>query len=230
MNFSGDTNMTKRVDEQSDQDLDQLTQLQPDDEMMPGGAADAVASGGRSIPIDDNEEPDAPAANHADQAAQDVSEQARTSVEHDIDALKVENDELQQKVLRMSADYQNYVRRSEQNVGKARDEMVMTVARSVVGVLDHFDRALEIETNTATVDSLMQGMQLVRDELLKSLETFGVRRLEARQGDEFDPNRHEALMRTSVEGMDANCIAQQLQPGYLLGDKTIRPAQVAVTE
>jgi len=141
-----------------------------------------------------------------------------------------ERDEVQDRLLRVTADYQNFVRRSRQNITDARDQQLIDVARSLITVLDHFDRALEIDPEAVTAASVLEGVQMVRDELLKALERFGVRRMNVGRGDEFDPNQHEALMRQPVEDLDSNHIAAQLQPGYTLGDKTVRPAQVTVAE
>ena len=78
--------------------------------------------------------------------------------------------------------------------------------------------------------SLLEGVQIVRDELLRTLEQFGVVRLEVNVGDVFDPNRHEALMCQAGEGVEANHVVAQLQPGYILNEKTLRPAQVSIAE
>ena len=71
---------------------------------------------------------------------------------------------------------------------------------------------------------------IVRDELLKALSRFGVKRLEVAAGELFDPTRHEAMMRQASDEIDSNHVTSQLQPGYTLGDKTIRPAKVSVAE
>jgi molecular chaperone GrpE len=145
-------------------------------------------------------------------------------------ALEVEREEVHQRLLRVSADYQNYVRRAGQNIQSARAEQLMDMARSLVVVLDHFDRALEIDPQSTSVQSLFDGMQIVRDELLRVLERFGVARLNVRPGDPFDPSLHEALMRQPTDEVPPGHVATQLQPGYVLGDKPVRAAQVTVAQ
>ena len=159
-----------------------------------------------------------------------VSKGEAESPQEQIDSLQKELGKVNARLLRVSADYQNYVRRSHQNVTNARDEQMIGVAKALVTVLDQFDRAIEVNCDETTTMSLLEGVKIVRDELLHALERFGVERLEVKCGEEFDPTRHEALMRQSAEDMDANHVVAQLQPGYLLGDKTIRPAQVSVAE
>lgn len=138
--------------------------------------------------------------------------------------------EMESKYLRAAADLQNYAKRTRQNIADARQQQLMDVARALVTVLDHFDHALEVDPDSTSADALLKGVRIVRDELLGSLERFGVKRFEAKQGEQFDPNRHEAMMRQAVEGLEPDCVAAQLQPGYMLEEKTLRPAKVSVTE
>ncbi|QQE11353.1 nucleotide exchange factor GrpE [Planctomycetota bacterium] len=144
--------------------------------------------------------------------------------------LRKELEELNEKYLRTAADYQNYVRRAEQNVGVVREQQIMSMARELVTVLDHFDRAVEVDKEKVTVEDLLGGVKIVKDELLRSIGKFGVERVEAEVGQEFDPNKHEAMMRQPSEDVETNHIVQQFQPGYMINDKTIRPAGVIVAQ
>ncbi len=150
--------------------------------------------------------------------------------ETELDALRRERDELKDQLLRVTADYQNYVRRAAQHSQSAAEQKLIEVARALMTVLDHFDRALDVDAETTSATSMLEGMTMVRNELLQTLERFGVTRFEVAVGDEFDPNRHEAMMRQSVEGIEANHVTAQFQPGYALGDRTLRPAKVAVAQ
>ncbi len=147
-----------------------------------------------------------------------------------IAALQTKNDELEQRILRVSADYQNYARRAQQNVENAQRQKLLDIARGLVATLDHFDRALGVDPESTTVSDLFGGVSSIRDELLKALQSFGIQRLDVEAGEEFDPNRHEALMRQPSQDIDSNHIVMQLQPGYLVGDRVVRAAQVAVAE
>ncbi|MCH6551253.1 MAG: nucleotide exchange factor GrpE [Planctomycetes bacterium] len=102
------------------------------------------------------------------------------------------------------------------------------VIRSVLGVLDHFDLALNQDHTRIDVEQLVGGVRIVRDELLKALQTHGVERVEPAVGDEFDPNRHEAMMRQPSDDAAPNTIVSVLSPGYTMGDLVLRPAKVAV--
>jgi molecular chaperone GrpE len=145
-------------------------------------------------------------------------------------ALQAERDELDDKLKRMMAEYQNFGRRADQNVIAARQYQLMEVAKKLVPVLDHFDSALGMDTEKTSIEDLLKGVTIVRDELMRSLESFGVVRLDVGAGDLFDPNCHEALMRQADTDIEPNHVTAQLQPGYLLNDVTIRPAKVSIAE
>lgn len=147
----------------------------------------------------------------------------------EVEQLRQERDGLNEKLLRTMADYQNYARRARQDVVAAREQQVSEIAKSLLPVLDHFDRAMEVKDVDESVQSVLSGIQIVREELLKSLAQFGIEPMKVEVGDEFDPNFHEALMRQEAEGIESNHVATVLQPGYTLNGKSLRPAQVCVT-
>lgn len=164
----------------------------------------------------------------AEQAAGDAA-----STEQDVLArVQQERDELEQKLLRVSADYQNFARRAQQNITAAGEQKLMDVARGLVTVLDHFDRALEAASgaDADTQGDLHRGVTMVHQELLATLGRFGIERVDVTVGEPFDPVRHEALMRQPAEGVDSNHVTMQMQPGYVIGEKVVRPAQVGVAE
>ncbi|MEM1212894.1 MAG: nucleotide exchange factor GrpE [Planctomycetota bacterium] len=144
--------------------------------------------------------------------------------------LRSERDDFEQKYLRVSADYQNYVRRANQNVAAASEQRLMSVARGLVSAMDHFDLALQVDPEKTNATDLLQGVTSIRDELLKALAGVGIERLEVQPGDEFDPVKHEALMRQPGTDVESGRVVMQMQPGYLVGDKIVRPAQVSVAE
>jgi len=145
-------------------------------------------------------------------------------------ALELEIANLKSQLLRSVADYQNLARRAQQSEADAREQQLMNVAKSLLNVLDTFDRALAIDSGKADAETLLKGVQMVRDELLKVLQKFDIKKIDAKPGEEFDPKRHEALMRQPAEGIESNHVAAQLSPGYTLGDKTLRPVKVSVAE
>ncbi len=144
--------------------------------------------------------------------------------------MQAERDALEDKLRRTIADYQNFARRAEQNIVVARRQQLIDVAKQLVTVLDHFEHALGVDPEKASVVDLLKGVGMVRDELMRTLSSFGVQRLDVRAGEAFDPNRHEALMRQPGGEIESNHVTAQLQPGYLMNDVTIRPAKVSIAE
>ena len=152
------------------------------------------------------------------------------AAEPTVEQLQKERDELEEKLYRVSADYQNYMRRAQQNVTTAQQQQLMDVAKSLVTVLDHFDHALQVDPETSSPKQMLEGVQMVRDELLRTLQGHGIERVDAEVGETFDPNRHEALMYQPTDEVEPDHVAAQLQPGYAIADKTIRPVKVAVAQ
>jgi molecular chaperone GrpE len=165
-----------------------------------------------------------------DETAEEGASQEAPNGEQDIESVRGERDDLKERLLRVSADYQNYVRRAQQNVETAREQQLMEFGRSLLPVLDHFDRALSVEASAADSENILKGVQMVREELVKTLERFDIQRVDAEPGEAFDPNRHEALMRQPTDAYAPQTVVEQFQPGYRIGDKMLRPAQVSVAE
>lgn len=143
---------------------------------------------------------------------------------------EAERDEFEAKLLRTAADYQNFIRRSQLNLDAEKQETLMKVAKALVGVLDNFDRALELDPETTTPADLHQGAASIQSSLLQALEGFGLKKITVEPGDEFDPHLHEALMRQPTDDIESNHVVAQFLPGYLLKEHPVRPAQVSVAE
>lgn len=180
-----------------------------------------------------DESHDPPQPPEEEPAQSELEADANTDDANELDALAAlekRHAELNDKYLRLAADYQNFQRRSQQNVTQARELQAMSIARDLLSVLDHFDNALAIDPENTSASDLFKGVTIVRDELLRTLASHGIERIEAQPGEEFDPNRHEALMHQASEEHDAGSVAQQLQPGYVMQGKTLRPVKVAVVQ
>jgi molecular chaperone GrpE len=138
------------------------------------------------------------------------------------------------KLLRVLADMENLRRRTDREVADARAYGVSGLARDVVGVADNLRRALEAAGESAAVvegpaKALHEGVELTERELLKVLERHGVKRFDP-QGAKFDPNFHQAIFEVSDANVAAGSVAQVIQPGYMIGERVLRPAMVAVSK
>ncbi len=153
---------------------------------------------------------------------------ADPAVDAQVEELRGELDEVKNRLLRVSADYQNYVRRVQQRELEIRDQQLRDMGKKILPAMDHFDRALSVDPQTATTQSVLEGVQIVREELIKVLEGLGIRRIDVKPGDAFDPVQHEAIARMPSPDIASQHIVQQVEPGYTLGEKTLRPAKVVV--
>lgn len=146
----------------------------------------------------------------------------------EIAKLQAERDDLNQKYLRTLADYQNSQRRAISNEKEARQQGVTSVVLNVVNVIDHFDLALAQDPSKATADSIMTGVKVIRDELMRVLQNHGVKVIESPRNGEFDPSIHQAVMQVEAPDVEPGRIVATLQPGFMLNDRVIRPATVTV--
>ena len=169
-----------------------------------------------------------------DEAAEKVREE--TDIDVDIseqdNKLSEENEKLQKqladaddKYIRLCAEYDNYRKRTTREKTEAYGDATAKCIQDILPVLDSFERAMEAET---TDESFKSGMKMIYDQFLQALEKIGVKEMEA-LGSEFDPKIHNAIKQEENEEYDENIVCQVFQKGYMLGDRVIRHAVVAVT-
>ncbi len=152
-----------------------------------------------------------------------------------VEALSKESAEYKDKLLRTLADMENLRRRTDREVADARAYGVSSFARDIVAVADNMARAMGAldaelrEKADAGVKALLDGVELTERELLKALEKHGVRKFEP-LGEKFDPNLHQAMFELPDPSRPAGTVAQVIQPGYMIGERVLRPAMVAVAK
>jgi molecular chaperone GrpE len=143
--------------------------------------------------------------------------------------------EYKDKLLRVLAEMENLRRRTEREIADARAYGISSFARDILAVADNMDRALQAldaeirEKADASVKALLDGVELTERELHKVLDKHGVKKL-APLGEKFDPNLHQAMFELPDESRPAGTVAQVIQPGYMIGDRILRPALVAVAK
>jgi molecular chaperone GrpE len=149
-------------------------------------------------------------------------------------ALDRELAEMKDRLLRTLAEMENLRKRTEREVTDARLYGVASFARDVLSVADNIRRALEAVpadalANAQAMKALVDGVELTERELLKALEKNGVRQFTP-QGEKFDPNVHQAMYEVADPSVPAGSIVQVMQPGYMIGERVLRPALVAVAK
>jgi molecular chaperone GrpE len=172
--------------------------------------------------------PTDPADQPRDEAPDETGAQSHDVLQAQIDALTAERDEAKAAYMRALADFQNFQRRSIENEREAKRQGVTSLLLSVVPVIDHFDMALALDPEKSSAKQVLDGVQAIRDDLLRVLGMHGVSPINPQPNDELDPNRHHALMQQAAPGVEPGRISRTLQVGYALGDRVIRPANVMV--
>jgi molecular chaperone GrpE len=151
----------------------------------------------------------------------------------DAAGLAKEAAEYKDKLLRTLADMENLRRRTDREVADVRAYGVSNLARDVIGVADNLRRALEAAGESAAAEgparNLCEGVELIERDLLKVLERHGVKRFDP-TGAKFDPNLHQAMFEVANDGIAAGLVAQVIQPGYMIGERVLRPALVGVSK
>ncbi len=146
----------------------------------------------------------------------------------DVQALTSELDEVNNKWKRALADFQNYQRRAIENEREARRQGITAVLSSIIPVLDHFELALEHDASASSAQQVIDGVKVIREELLKALGSHGVGLINPAPDEELDPNRHQVITHLAAQGVEPGHVSATLQVGYLLGERVLRPAKVAV--
>jgi molecular chaperone GrpE len=149
--------------------------------------------------------------------------------EERVAALEAERNETKDRMLRIAAEFENWKKRSRVSQAEAEAAARERVLRDVLEVADNLERATEARGDgAADVASVLKGVNLVLRLLQQKLERHDVRPFEAK-GQPFDPRLHEAISRVESADVPAGAVAAELQKGYRIGDKLLRPAMVSVS-
>tara|TARA_R110002072_G_scaffold42064_20_gene118685 strand:+ start:116346 stop:117059 length:714 start_codon:yes stop_codon:yes gene_type:complete len=139
-----------------------------------------------------------------------------------------QRDEMQGKLIRATADHQNFQRRASINEREARTGATQGVVQSLIPLLDTFEMALLQDPEKVSAEQVIQGVKMIRDEFLRMLSGYGVSSIDPKVGDEFNPIEHAAMIQQAVEGIEPGHISINMGIGYKLGERVVRPAKVAV--
>jgi molecular chaperone GrpE len=143
-------------------------------------------------------------------------------------ALQRERDDYYDRLLRKTAEFDNYRRRVERERREHADEAIVSVLLELLSVVDDFDRALKVEAGEGAA-AYRKGIELIHAKLHDMLRKQGVRPIVA-LGADFDPNLHQAVMHESSPVHREGEVTGELQRGYTIGDRLLRPAMVKVAK
>jgi molecular chaperone GrpE len=150
------------------------------------------------------------------------------TLEAELKQVKVKADEQHDQLLRLQADFDNFRKRTQ----KEKAELIKYASEQLVGellpVLDNFERATCSAQNNPDITVFSQGVEMILRQLQTALSKVGLKAMEC-VGQPFDPNLHEAVLRVESDEHPENTVVEELQKGYFLKEKVLRPSMVKVS-
>jgi molecular chaperone GrpE len=153
---------------------------------------------------------------------QEVADEESAEAAHQAEVADLNN-----RLLRVQADYDNFRRRSREEKEAAAKYRAQGFIEELLPALDNFERALSVKPESEEAKSLAQGLNMVYNQLQEALKKEGVTAIET-VGQPFDPHLHQAVMQVEEEGFESNQVVEELQKGYKLKDRVLRPSMVKV--
>ncbi|MEN8760323.1 MAG: nucleotide exchange factor GrpE, partial [Desulfobacterales bacterium] len=183
------------------------------------------AEGGKSLGVgaDDEREPKIDPVD----TAQSVESEEIKDLKSKLEIKTGEAEESYDRLLRVSAEFENYKKRTAREMADFKKYANQSLLRELLPVIDNLDLAIKAaaEASDNTDACLLDGVELTRKEILKVFENFHVEPIDA-LGKPFDPNFHEAVMREESDEHPENTVVNELQKGYLMHDRLLRPSMV----
>jgi molecular chaperone GrpE len=142
------------------------------------------------------------------------------------DQLTQEKAELQDRLLRKQAEFENFRRRTEREREESSDYAMMEAIRPLLGTLDDFERALKAAP--AEGGEFVKGVELIYNRLVDALKKLGLEPVES-VGKKFDPNQHHAVQKAESDEVEEDTVLEEYQRGYNYRGKLLRPAMVKVS-
>ena len=167
----------------------------------------------------------------------DKSEQAKEASKENAEEISVEQKlkETEDKLLRSLAEIENQRRRFEKEIKDAFEFGSYNFAKESLAILDNLQRAKdairndEILKSNKDLNKFIENISIIEKDLIKIFEKNRISKIEAK-GKKFDPNLHQAMTEIEDDKSEAGIIIQEIQPGYMLGDRLLRPALVGVSK
>lgn len=166
-------------------------------------------------------------------AQAEVQEEVELSIEEQYEAklaeLQAKLDDEENRHLRLRADFDNMRRRNQLDREAAEKYRAQNLLSDLLPVLDNFERALQVETTSEEAASIIKGIEMVYRSLIEATEKEGLQVIKA-EGEPFDPNVHQAVMQEQDSEKETGVVLRELQKGYVLKDRVLRPTMVSVNE
>ncbi len=150
-------------------------------------------------------------------------------VQQELEGVRKEKDETFARLQRVYADFANFQKRVPKQITDAVAYEKERLLKSLLPLVDNFERTLKAEGSTQNVEALLKGVEIIRDQMLGVLKTHGVEPIQA-VGERFDPERHEAMLRKNEPDQPDDVVLEEYQKGFKLEDRILRPSRVAVNK
>jgi len=158
-------------------------------------------------------------------AAEDSQESAGSQADTELEKLKAERDGLYDRLARLQAEFDNFRKRQQKENQDFRDYALNNALLGLLPIVDSFDRALQAPDGT----EFRKGVELINRQFHDALTKLGVEPIES-AGKPFDPNLHQAVQMVESDDVPENHVVAELQRGYKLKDRLLRPAMVTVAK
>jgi len=163
----------------------------------------------------------------------EVLEEVELSIEEQYEAklaeLQAKLADEENRHLRLRADFDNMRRRNQLDREAAEKYRAQSLLSDLLPVLDNFERALQVETTSEETASIIKGIEMVYRSLIEATEKEGLQVIKA-EGEQFDPTIHQAVMQEQDSEKETGIVLRELQKGYILKDRVLRPTMVSVNE
>ncbi|HLS07635.1 nucleotide exchange factor GrpE [Lentibacillus sp.] len=170
--------------------------------------------------VDADDQDDTEQTDHADKEMEQL--------QAELSQLKEEKDNLHDRLLRVQAEFENFKKRSQKEKEAVSKYKAEDLVKELLPAIDNFERALQVEVTDET-KSFVEGVSMVYNQIKDALKSQGVEEIES-VGKPFDPNIHHAVMQVEDEAAESETVTEELQKGYILKDRVIRPAMVKVNK
>ena len=162
-------------------------------------------------------------------ASAEAGDNELEKLRQDLESVRKAKDEVFDRLQRVYADYANFQKRVPKNIADGVAYEKERFLRSFLPVLDNLDRTLREARSAPNIETVLQGVQIIRDQMLAILKSHGVEPMET-VNEKFDPERHEALLRRSEPDKEDDIVLEEFQRGYTLSGRVIRPSRVAINK
>ena len=180
-----------------------------------------------SVSNTDNSEANASdSENNSEESIKDEESESQDTKIKELEKLANDNEE---KYLRLYAEFENYKRRIQKENQINATYKAQGVLTDILPSIDNIERALQIEGDDESFKSLQNGVQMVHESVLRALKDNGLEEILA-EGKEFDPNLHQAVVQDDNPDFKSGEVTQELQKGYKLKDRVLRPSMVKVNQ